>query len=271
MIFTFGSNGMSHYLFIDGGFLESMISKSAKFFEIDLSSMQFYYGDICRDYPRTFYYDALPSQKDGETDELFKAKLDAKLKLFQRINRMPNMHTREGITRNRSTRRMLEQKGVDILLAIDVFKHASSNNLSRAHVMTTDLDFFPLFEALRDTPVSVHLHCYVPETSEELMSLADVVIPITPFTILRWLRHPDAEKFIERNLSAADYGTRMNIKEGSVDNLPFYIFEVPHPSLANRYFGQSMAINPGQLTSAARWEYVVADFEANFKKRIFFD
>ena len=36
-----------------------------------------------------------------------------------------------------------------------------------------------LFEALRDTPVSVHLHCYTPETSEELMSLADVVKLIT--------------------------------------------------------------------------------------------
>src|SRR5215216_8120158 len=72
----------------------------------------------------------------------------------------------------------------------DVFKHASLNNMSEAHVMTKDLDFFPLFEALRDTPVSVHLHCQTNQTSEELMSLADVVIPITPFTILRWLRYP---------------------------------------------------------------------------------
>lgn len=269
--FNFGGDGMADYLFIDGGFLESMVLKSADFFGIDLSSSQFYYGDICKDFRRTFYYDALPSQKDGETDEAFKAKLNAKLKLFQRINRTPRMHTREGITRNRSTRRMLEQKGVDILLAIDVFKHASLNNLSQAHIMTTDLDFFPLFEALRDTPVSVHLHCYVPETTEELMSLADVVIPITPLTILKWLQHHDTEKFVERNITASHYlSGRTVFKEGTCDGLPFKIFEVK--SLRERrFFGQSMAINPLSLTRAERWEYIVADFEATHKRRIYFD
>ena len=166
---------------------------------------------------------------------------------------------------------MLEQKGVDILLAIDVFKHASLNNLSQAHIMTTDLDFFPLFEALRDTPVSVHLHCYVPETSEELMSLADVVIPITPITILRWLHHPDAEKFVQRDQSPVEFSNvRMEIKEGTCDGLPFYIFEVPSIP-ERRFLGQSMAINSHSVTRAERWQYIVADFEATYKKRVYFD
>jgi uncharacterized LabA/DUF88 family protein len=261
---------MTKYLFIDGGFLEAMISKSGKFFGIDLSSSLFHYADICKGFQRTFYYDALPSERDAGK-EAFQAKLAAKLTLFERINRTPYMHTREGITRNRAARRMLEQKGVDILLAIDVFKHASLGNMSEAHIMATDLDFFPLFEALRDTPVSVHLHCYAPETSEELMSLADVVIPITPITILRWLRHPDSDKFVERNISTADFANaRLTIKEGMCEGLPFYIFEVS--SLPkNRFFGQSMAINSHSASRAERWEYIVAEFEATHGKRIFFD
>jgi len=260
---------VTKYLFIDGGFLETMIPKAAASLRMELSS-SLDYRAITGGFQRTFYYDALPSRKDNDTDETFNAKLTAKLKLFDRVNRTPFMHTREGITRSRSTRRMLEQKGVDILLAIDVFKHASLRNMSEAHIMTTDLDFFPLFEALRDTPVSVHLHCYAPETSEELMSLADVVVPLTPFTILRWLQHPDREKIVERNLSVADYQPLIVFKEGVCEGLPYYIYK--EPRLGERPFlGQSMAINPGSLTRSDQWELIVAEFEDNFRKRVYFD
>jgi len=262
------AKAVTKYLFIDGGFIETMVPQTAKFFGIELPSA-LEYGLITTGFQRTFYYDALPVRKDGEADEAFNAKFAGKLKLFERINRTPFMHTREGITRSRSTNRMLQQKGVDILLAIDVFKHASLNNMSEAHVMTKDLDFFPLFEALRDTPVSVHLHCQTDQTSEELMSLADVVIPITPFTILRWLRYPDPEKFVERNLSFAEFGPSTVFKEGVCEGLPFYIYKEPH--LGERpFWGRSMAINPHSVTRSERWEWIVAEFEGNFQKRVYF-
>lgn len=261
---------VTKYLFVDGGFVDAMVPKTSHFFGVDLSLLPIDYRIMSAGFQRTFYYDALPSKKDGEAEEAFNAKRAAKLKLFERINRTPFMHTREGITRSRSTSRMLQQKGVDILLAMDVFKHASLNNMSEAHIMTKDLDFFPLFEALRDTQVSVYLHCHTEETSEELMSLADVVIPITPFTTLRWLKHPDREKFVERNLSVADLHPSAVFKEGICDGLPFYIYK--EPSLTERPFlGQSMAINPGSLTRADRWELIVAEFETNYQKRIYFD
>jgi hypothetical protein len=114
---------VTKYLFIDGGFIETMIPKTAAFVGMELSS-SFDYRAIAGGFQRTFYYDALPSRKYTDTDEMFNAKYAAKLKLFDRVNRTPFMHTREGVTRNRSTRRTLEQKGVDILLTIDIFKHA---------------------------------------------------------------------------------------------------------------------------------------------------
>ncbi|NOJ43029.1 NYN domain-containing protein [Bradyrhizobium australiense] len=259
---------VTKYLFIDGGFIENMIPKAAAFLGMELNS-SLDYRAIAGGFQRTFYYDALPSRKDNDTDESFNTKLVAKLKLFDRVNRTPFMHTREGITRSRSTRRMLEQKGVDILLAIDVYKHASLRNMAEAHIMTTDLDFFPLFEALRDTPVSVHLHCYAPETSEELMSLADVVIPITPFTILRWLQYPEREKIVDRT-TTADFQPSTVFKEGVCEGLPYLIYQ--EPRLGERCFlGQSMAINPHVLARSDRWELIVAEFEDNHKKRVYFD
>jgi uncharacterized LabA/DUF88 family protein len=260
------AKAVTKYLFIDGGFIETMIPKAATFFGRELPSV-FDYRVIAGGFQRTFYYDALPSQKPNETDEAFNAKHAAKMKLFERVNRTPFMHTREGITRRS---KKLEQKGVDILLAIDVFKHASLRNMAEAHIMATDLDFFPLFEALRDTPVSVHLHCYVDETSQELMSLADVVVPITPITILRWLQHPDRESYVDWNVSFNDLNPTTIIKEGLYEGLPFYLYE--ERGLKERPFlGRAMAHNPQSLMRSEKWEYIVADFEARVAKRVYFD
>jgi hypothetical protein len=67
---------VSSYLFIDGGFIDALISKTATAHGIDASSPPNY--EIMRQgFARTFYYDALPTQKD-ETDAAFNAKLDAK-------------------------------------------------------------------------------------------------------------------------------------------------------------------------------------------------
>ena len=44
------------------------------------------YRVISGGFQRTFYYDALPSRKDNDTDETFNTKFAAKLKLFDRVN-----------------------------------------------------------------------------------------------------------------------------------------------------------------------------------------
>ena len=81
---------MKKYLFIDGGFMEAMIPKTEDFFGMQLPRpAQFDYRAIAGEFARTFYYDALPSRKDGETEEAFNLKFTAKIKLFERINRTP--------------------------------------------------------------------------------------------------------------------------------------------------------------------------------------
>jgi uncharacterized LabA/DUF88 family protein len=249
---------MAKYLFVDGGFVDAMVAKTARKFGITPGQLD--YRQMTGGFQRTFYYDALPTKKPSETEEIYQAKLQAKLKLFEDVNRTPFMHTREGITRNRLARLTLEQKGVDILLAIDVFKHASLATIQEAHIMTTDLDFFPLFEALRDTPVSVHLHCCREETSSELMALADVVQAVTHFDILHWLRSPDRETFVKWNQDAALLTGAQLIKNGTCEGQPFLIFE--RPDLQEiKYLGQAMCYNPQNLMQSGDWEFIVSDFE----------
>ena len=154
-------------------------------------------------------------------------------------------------------------------MAIDVFKHASLNNISEAHIMTKDLDFFPLFEALRDTPVSVHLHCDTDETTEELMSLADVVVPITPFTIMRWLRQSNAsEKYVERNIQFDNLPVGGVVKEGTFDGQPFRIYKVERENVPPTFAGHSMAHHAQRVICSEKWEYIVADFEDRRRQRI---
>lgn len=63
---------------------------------------------------------------------------------------------RTGFSRYRRKRGQ-EQKGVDVLLAVDVLQHAYRGSMDRADLITSDLDFVPLFDALTQTRVSSRL------------------------------------------------------------------------------------------------------------------
>jgi len=201
------------YLFIDGGFLDVMVEKTQRHFGLS-EVPQIRFEQLCGRYDRTFYYGAYPVQKKGQSDADFELLIKATNQKFRMINLTPNVHTREGITKNRRDGRR-EQKGVDILLAIDVLKNALNGTLSEAHIMTTDSDFFPLLEALRDTRAKSFLHCFPDETSEDLMHLADRVVPVNPFYIMRWAGI-GAEGFVNSGVHYIERDMNVEIKVGRV-------------------------------------------------------
>ncbi|MCA1474924.1 NYN domain-containing protein [Bradyrhizobium sp. NBAIM08] len=256
---------MTKYAFIDGGFVDAMVRRTSEYFATDLSLNKIDYRAIAGGHQRTFYYDALPAKKDKESDEDYELRVRKKREQFELVNRTPFMHVREGLTRGQN--KTLRQKGVDILLAIDVFKHATSGHMSEAHIMTKDLDFFPLFEALRDTPVAVHLHCYPAETSNELMALADVVVPVNPFKVLQWMHHQSRDSYVEWNISIGDVNPQKLFIVGNCEELDFYIYQDD----GMPFFGRAMAYNPSSLMRSNHWEHIVDDFEARVGKRVYLD
>lgn len=256
---------VTKYAFVDGGFIDAMVRRTSDYFAADLGRTKIDYRAIAGGYQRTFYYDALPSQKEKESNEEYERRVIGKREQFELVNRTPFMHVREGLTRGQN--KTLRQKGVDILLAIDVFKHATSGHMSEAHIMTKDLDFFPLFEALRDTPVAVHLHCYPAETSSELMALADVVVPVNPFKILQWTRHQLRDSYVDWNIALGDVNPQRLVMVGNFEGLEFYIYQ----DEGMPFFGRAMAYNPLTLMRSDRWEHIVGDFEARVGKRVYLD
>jgi hypothetical protein len=89
----------------------------------------------------------------------------------------------------------LEQKGVDVLLAIEVLQHAVQGNMDIATIATSDLDFFPIFEALVQTRVKTELICDPVFTPRELMYAADMVQPLNAVTFRNWCKQEYQAKF----------------------------------------------------------------------------
>jgi uncharacterized LabA/DUF88 family protein len=193
---------MAQYLFIDGAFFESIFSpmvtymfpEEELFTAIDLTN-------LTAGYDRVFYYDALPVKKASESETHWQLRRDHKEALFNKLSMSPNLHVRSGISRYRR-RRGLEQKGVDILLAIEALQHATLGNIDVACFMLSDLDFYPVFDALVQTRVKSTLYYHPHKTSTDLIHAADVAEALTAGTLNRWLR-PDLSR-----------GTRLSLRRG---------------------------------------------------------
>jgi hypothetical protein len=99
----------------------------------------------------------------------------------------PHIHVRSGVSRYRR-RRGLEQKGVDILLAIEALQHAALGNIDTACFMLSDLDFYPLFDALVQTRVKSTLYYDPHNTSKDLIYSADVAFALNAGALNSWLR-----------------------------------------------------------------------------------
>lgn len=184
---------MSAYMFIDGGFLRETLLQAKEVFDCDVPSL-FDYGAFTRDYARTFYYDALPDKKPNQTDIQYEEECSERESLFKRVGLTNNVHVKTGITRFRK-KRGNEQKAVDILLALDVYRHAISGNIDTAVIATSDLDFCPVLDVLRDTKVRSVLRCNPKRTSPFLIDAADMIDFCNEGTVMQYLARATLPKF----------------------------------------------------------------------------
>lgn len=176
------------YLFIDGAFLRSFIDEiTAKTrLESDITiSVKF--DKIARGFDRVLFYDAYPEKNPDQSESEFENEMQLTEDFFRSLSEIPNFNVRPALTR-RGKRR--QQKGVDVLLAIECLMHSIRGNIDEATIMTSDLDFFPLFEALLQTKTRSRLRYQIGRTSQELIGAADQSTPITAYDFFNWLEDP---------------------------------------------------------------------------------
>lgn len=166
------------YMFIDGASLEKTADDfGIKWFgepaEIDYRSL----GQAHR---RVFYYHALPSQRKNENPTDFDARLTKTKDFFRRLQALNGWHVHFGITKRHKGEKA-EQKEVDVLLAVDMLTHVHRRNASSITLLTCDLDFRPLLDAVVREGIYTNLIYDPNHTNDELIATVDSATPLTFF------------------------------------------------------------------------------------------
>jgi uncharacterized LabA/DUF88 family protein len=161
----------TQYLYIDGGALRGRIENlSQKFFSGVPLHVDF--KNLKGSFTKAFYYDAVPVREKGEDEIKYEERIKPIRAIFKAALSTDGFHVYEGDARRRK-KRGLEQKKVDIMLAVDMLRHTFMKNMLSATLLTGDGDFKPLLDALVEMGMFVTLWYPEGETSQELIDAAD--------------------------------------------------------------------------------------------------
>jgi len=159
----------STYLFIDGAYLRKTLEKYSEIFfnnetiTVDYKALTLTH-DTCK---KSFYYDCPPPESDSEYD----IKLLEYESRTDSIMSAPGFHVIDGITRG--TGKKIKQKTIDVMIAVDMLKHAYNGNMQKCVFLTGDLDFLPIVTSLVDIGIYVTLWYEKSSTSKLLIQAAD--------------------------------------------------------------------------------------------------
>ena len=160
------------YLFVDGGCVRAVIKDiSARY--AGGASLELNYDQLTSGYTKVFYYDALPGKKKEETIVDYEARIELQRRFLDEISSLDRFHVYEGDMRRSRVRRGNEQKKIDVMIAVDMLTHTFRRNMHEATLLTSDLDFKPLLDALVYEGMFVTLWYPPNDTNKELVAAAD--------------------------------------------------------------------------------------------------
>ncbi len=139
---------------IDGGYFGKVLKLALGETRIDYEAFS---NKICGNCERirTYYYDCMPYQSSPPTGEerVIYAEKD---KFIYRLKKLNRFDVRLG--RLQKIERQFKQKGVDVLLSVDLVRMSWGRQIDRAVLVTGDSDFVPAVKAARDAGVVVILY-----------------------------------------------------------------------------------------------------------------
>jgi len=176
---TFGSSGPSPsyrqvMVFVDGGYLREYLKKTWGNGELatgpfqtltDVLIQNVHIGNIFGELIRTYYYDAIVDEKEKDERE-------RQNKFFDALRSLPFCAVRLGRLK-KAKNEPRRQKGVDILMAIDMLTKAYENHYDIAILVAGDGDFVDLVEAVKDAGKRVYGAYIKDQVDEKLLSSLD--------------------------------------------------------------------------------------------------
>ena len=146
-------------VFIDGGYLD-YVFKELGYPKVDYAAFAQKMASP-DDLFRTYYYHCLPYQSPTPTKEESE-RFGRMQSFFHALSRLDRFQVREGRLACRGTDKVtgkliLQQKGVDIALAVDLVLFSTKHQINKAIIVTGDSDFLPAVLAAKNEGVLVHL------------------------------------------------------------------------------------------------------------------
>lgn len=179
-------------VFIDGGYLQSIIHDEFRGARIDY---QLFINNILAIYNRphqflrTYYYDCLPYQSGSPTQKE-RDMFAGKQSFFDALDYLPFFTVKQGRLAFRGYERngkpILQQKEVDVLLAVDLVKLSMRKTISQAILIAGDSDFLPAVKVAQEEGVQITLvHGDWDHTHTDLIRQVDHRIQISQDIIMQ--------------------------------------------------------------------------------------
>lgn len=174
-------------VFIDGGYLSKLtkdIFTTSNGYpkKVDFSKFSSNLSSQCNgELLRTYYYDcpAFVSQNPNPEEREKQKRTDS---FFYNLKRLDKFDVRLGkLNRyfNAEGEIDFEQKGVDVLLAIDALRLAIKGKIDKAIFVTGDSDFVPVIQAIKDEGVGTILFYHDSSVHRNILDCCDSKHPIT--------------------------------------------------------------------------------------------
>lgn len=170
-------------VFIDGGYMASLLKEHFGEPPIDYKRLVDWAVQDGEELLRAYYYDCLPYQSAQPTPEE-RERFANKQRFFNALNRIPRFEVRQGRLVYRGTgedgRPIFEQKGIDLLLGIDLALLATKGKIGIAAIVSGDFDLVPAVRVVKNEAVIVRvIHGPRGTYSEELWLEADERFELT--------------------------------------------------------------------------------------------
>jgi uncharacterized LabA/DUF88 family protein len=167
-------------IFIDGGYIQTQLKMHN--IEADYAELADYLLNPLRasfplDLLRCYYYYCAPYMSAEPTEDELK-RMETHTKFVHEIESLGRWAMRLGKLQKRweGQREVYEQKRVDVLLSVDLVRHAAAGHIQHAILVAGDSDFVPAVEAAKEHGVTLTLWCGPASTvNRDLVALADEV------------------------------------------------------------------------------------------------
>lgn len=166
-------------VFIDAGFTDKVANNLGIRFDFDKLARHAADGGRLI---RTFYYYCSPykSRQPTPEEETRYASHQRFIGFLQTLDRFELRQGRLAYRGQDSNtgQPILEQKGIDVMLALDLVRIANSHQIQKAVLLTSDSDFVPAIRMAKDEGMEVILYYEPGHVHADMLQCCDVAKPI---------------------------------------------------------------------------------------------